>query len=76
MNNYTGYKRLQLNDSELELLYTNKYKSNFLENEYLILEKDSNVIDYFQYKNDKFERVKFPIIQDDMIGSIKPRNPE
>lgn len=67
---------MDLNDDELEQLYTGRFKSDFLENEYLIVVAGDNVFDYFQWRGGKFERVGFPVISNEMTGDIKPRNPE
>lgn len=75
---YTGYKQIHLTDNELTQFYSNSilpYK--FSENEYLILvDENSNPIDYYIRKNNEFQKVKFPIIGNDFTGLIKPRNPQ
>lgn len=74
---YTGYKMLQLPDWELSKLYQGKYKNDsFKENEYLIiLNKQNEAIDYFKFQNNKFEKIKFPIIKNS-YAVVKPKNPQ
>lgn len=75
---YTGYKSLFLTDDALGALYAGTYiPEGFKENQYLILvDKDEKPIDYFCFRNGEFEKVKFPFIESDFIGKLKPRNPQ
>ena len=70
---YNGYKQLRLSESELVDLYNGKFQSeDFKENEYLISENDDKTCDYFCYKNNKFEHLNYPIIENCYVGKIKP----
>lgn len=79
---YAGYKVLRLDDDVLSQLYTYGNLGigapEFLVNEYLIAtDKDDNPVDYFRYTTDGiFVRVPFPTITSEMLGEVKPRNPE
>ena len=73
---YTGYKVLQLNDESLVKLYNGGIYDGekFLENEYMIVQRDGAPIDYFQFKGDRFEQIKFPSLESEFAGVVKPRN--
>ncbi len=76
---YTGYKKLSLNDNELNELYTTHNLSgyDFLENEYLcVTAENSEECDYFQYRNGELRQVRFSIIDNPYTGKYKPRNDE
>ena len=76
---YTGYKKLSLNDNELNELYTTHNLSgyDFLENEYLcVTAENSEERDYFQYRNGELRQVRFSIIDNPYTGKYKPRNDE
>lgn len=74
---YTGYQTLSLSDEDLTLLYQNNFDSSFLlENEYVIIEKDGNPIDFFCKRKNELERVNFPILGNNFTGQMKPRNPQ
>lgn len=77
MDQYTGYKILEFNNKELSNLYSGTYSpAQFKENEYLILKKDKETIDYFCRKKDKMEKVKYPTIYNEYSGKVKPLDPE
>lgn len=76
---YTGTTSLELNDEELDELYSKQRLSQYLfsENEYVyIVPRDNGKGDYFQYRDGKLNRVKFPVISSAYSGTYKPRNPE
>ena len=72
---YTGYKTLELSETELNQLYQGDFKSEgFKENEYLIVVHNNEVVDYYQYSKGSFNSLKFPMIGNDFTGIMKPRN--
>lgn len=76
---YTGYKKLLLNDEELNELYTIHKLSNyeFLENEYICTSgENTEERDYFQWRNGELRQVRFNIIDNTYTGRYKPRNDE
>lgn len=75
---YAGYKQIHLADDELTQFYsTSILPYKFLENEYLILvDENSNAVDYYISKNNELKKIKFPIIGNDFTGQMKPRNPQ
>lgn len=77
---YTGTTTLDLSDEELDELYNTERLKGYIfnENEYLYLPpRDVNEKgDYFQYRDGRIQRLKFPIISSSFTGKYKPRNPE
>ena len=77
---YTGVTTLELTNAEREELYTKERLSKYVwnENEYLYVPPAVPEAkgDYFQYRGGRFQRIKFPSINNEWTGSIKPRNPE
>lgn len=89
---YTGYKELILDDTYLAQLYDGTFNLDvynranevlnlpliqFTENEYLIVKNRFNeVVDYFQFINDHFIKLKYPVLGNEFTGIIKPRNPQ
>ena len=74
---YTGYQTLSLDDKELNKLYQGEFDSSpFLKNEYVIVENEGKIIDYFCKKEDKLERINFPALGNNFTGIMKPRNPQ
>ncbi len=77
MEQYNGYRVLELTDSELNALYNKTYNSeNFKENEYLIVKEKEEVVDYFCKTDGVMRRIdKYPCITNDYTGTIKPLDP-
>lgn len=77
---YTGVSTLELTDAEIAELYrTERLPEHvFLENEYLYLPPENETAqgDYFQFRNGRMRRIKFPTIRSTFTGVYKPRNPE
>lgn len=77
---YTGTTTLDLSDEELDELYNTERLKGYIfnENEYLYLPpRDVNEKgDYFQYRDGRIQRLKFPVIYSSFTGKYKPRNPE
>ena len=77
-NFYRGYRNFKLTDDELAQFYRGEYEMALgLENEYLIIyNEDEEPIDYFCWKNNSLEKVKFPVLGNEFTGKMKPRNPQ
>lgn len=77
-NFYRGYRNFKLTDDELAQFYKGEYEvAPGLENEYLIIyNEDEEPIDYFCWKNNSLEKVKFPVLGNEFTGKMKPRNPQ
>ena len=78
---YTGYRKLELSDTEIAALYEKRQlpQNDFQENEYIYLapaDEQTTAGDYFQYRNGDIRRLKFPTIESTFAGRYKPRNVE
>ena len=77
---YTGTTILDLTDEQINELYSKEKLTNFIfkENEYLYLpsQEANGKGDYFQYRDGRIQRIKFPVINNSYTGKYKPRNPE
>lgn len=77
MEQYTGYKTLELSDNDFNDVYTkgDLYWAHFNENEYLIAKNtDGEIVDKFVYRNGKLERVFYNTFKNSYTGLLKPRN--
>ena len=75
MDNYLGYREIEMNDEDLGNFYANNYDFSFLNiNEYGLITKDKEVIDKICYQGDTWRRVRWPLIHDHYGNEIKPRN--
>ena len=77
MEQYTGYKTLELSDNDFNDVYTkgDLYWAHFNENEYLIAKNiDGEIVDKFVYRNGKLERVLYNTFKNGYTGLLKPRN--
>lgn len=76
---YTGYKVLScITDEEIADFYTRLYEGdtfNLLPNQYLILKKDSAVLDSYVYRDNKVEQVQYYNFKSKMFGDVKPIDP-
>lgn len=64
--NYTGYKKVVLNDEELAMVYENKNDNSFglLTNEYiLIYNNDNKLVDKLRWDGQKFNKLSLPKIK-------------
>lgn len=76
---YTGYTELNLTDEEYTELYSNSTLKNYLlhENEYVLIKDDNDkILDYFQYRNNRLNKLKYPVLENSYTGKYKPRNPQ
>lgn len=80
INNYTGYQTKKFDEKELADFYENIdsaiEKFEILENQYLFVEYNNEIIDIYVRKNNKLEKVEYQTIGDNFTGVIKPRNLE
>jgi predicted ribonuclease YlaK len=77
MEQYTGYKTLELSDNDFNDVYTkgDLYWAHFNENEYLIAKNtNGEIVDKFVYRNGKLERVLYNTFKNSYTGLLKPRN--
>ncbi len=78
MEEYKGYLNLSMSDDVLAELYaTRRPPIDMLENQYLIVRnKDDEAVDYFVCKEGSLVSVRYQTIKSEIMGEIKPRNPE
>ena len=77
MEKYNGYQELALTNDEFAKIYTDGTLEGyeFKENEYLIARNDEGeVVDKFQQKHGRLERVQYQTLSNNFLGKIKPRN--
>ena len=77
MEDYLGYKTIQVDDAELAELYSdlgyNRYEC--LVNEYLVVTNTAGaVVDKFKWTGKSYAHVSFKNISNDYTGKISPRN--
>lgn len=76
IEDYKGYKSIEVNAEELAALYEGTYIPEGLRaNEYLIPTTKGEVVDIFRYDGTKLKRkINYPTLGDSFTGIIKPRN--
>lgn len=77
MEKYNGYQELALTNDQFAKIYTDGTLEGyeFKENEYLIARNDDGeVVDKFQQKHGRLERVQYQTLNNSYLGKIKPRN--
>ena len=78
LDDYTGYKVVDLSDAELANFYIsfaqpeNEY--NLYENQYLIIKNNGQIVDKYVWKDKKYQKVEFHAAESKMFGKIKPRD--
>lgn len=75
--NYTGYKEVTMTSDEMAAFYSGTWRPDveFKVNEYLaIFDTDGNVVDRFVWNGNEFKKFLYPTVENDFIGTIKPRN--
>ena len=76
---YTGYKtEVCVTDEEIAEFYNRLYEGDtfdLLSNQYLILKRESEVIDSYVYRNNKLEQIQFNTFKSKMFGEVKPIDP-
>lgn len=74
---YKGYDIKELGAEDLDLLYKGELQiEGFKENQYLLVQSEGEIKDYFKLKDSKFIPVKFQTLQNSFSGEMKPRNPQ
>lgn len=73
---YKGYKIIELNNEQLADFYSNNNLKDFLENEYVIITQENEVIDKGIYQNGKIRRLRAFEIGDSYTDIWKPKNTE
>lgn len=79
MSEYLGYRKVVFTDDELSQIYTARTVDGheFLENEYVVAVDDNGaVIDKFCCQSKELRKVQFPVLKNQYIGEVKPRNLE
>lgn len=77
---YTGYKIIQLNDTELADFYSNIKFNNInqyklLTNQYLLIkDKNNNIIDKYKWYKTCYKEVPFAKAESKMFGKITPKD--
>lgn len=75
--NYVGYKTVTMNQDEMAAFYSGTWRPDceFKVNEYLIIsDEKGEIVDKRQWDGVEFKSFPFPVINNDFIGAIKPRN--
>lgn len=79
MEQYTGYKELQLTDEQFNQMYSEGKIAgvDFNENEYLLAQDEAGrIVDKLVCHNGKLEEVHYQTLKNAYLGTIKPRNPQ
>ena len=75
---YTGFKTVNLTDEELADFYStmnnNDNQYDLLENEYLIIKRNNEVIDKYKWKNNGYVKVPFQKFESKMFGKVGPKD--
>lgn len=74
---YTGYKAVTMNQDEMAEFYSGTWRPNyeFKTNEYIIiLDEEGKVVDKRVWTGAEFKDFPYPVVNNDFIGAIKPRN--
>lgn len=77
---YKGYKEVELSEEDLAHLYADIYNDKYinhfdlLENQYLIIKQDGEIVDKYKWKNGKYTRVGYKKIPSRFFGDISPMN--
>lgn len=74
---YMGYKTVTMNQDEMAAFYSGTWRPDceFKVNEYLIItDEKGEVVDKRQWDGVEFKSFPFPVVNNDFIGAIKPRN--
>lgn len=74
--NYTGYKiETCMTDEAIADFYNKVYEGDtfdLLPNQYLILKRNSDIIDSYVLRNNKLEQIQFNSFKSKMLGEVKP----
>jgi len=78
-NEYLGFKEVVLADNEMADFYQRLNENVFdsLINEYLVIKNETGeIVDKLRWRGDKYTPVVFKDIKNEIMGVIKPRNPQ
>lgn len=75
MSDYTGYKTIELENE----FYTDYFPNNdnayeLLENEYLLITKDDEIIDKYKWRGGRYEAIPFYTANSKMFGKVGPKD--
>lgn len=78
MDKYKGYTILTLDDYGMDTFYSGKGPLIAVEeNQYIIIENQNHeAVDYYRYSRGELQKVKYPLIDSEYTGEMKPRNPQ
>ena len=71
---YTGIKEVEFTDEELSEFYKGTLKVDALTNQYLLIKRNGEIVDKYKYDGSKFNKVKYKVLESQMLSKIKPRN--
>lgn len=74
---YKGYKIVELTDEELAEFYESDKtinKWNLLNNEYLLLKQNGEIIDKYKWTKDGFKNITKKTLKSSIFGDIKPKD--
>lgn len=76
---YKGFKEIDFsNDNDLADFYSNMSMNvnqyDLLENEYLIIKRQGELIDKYKWKEESYQKVPFQKLESKMFGKIAPKN--
>lgn len=72
---YTGYKKIQLNDEEMAKFYSGEYPIDVVNNQYLLIsDTEGNVVDKYYLHKGELERVMWKPLKSQWLGTVKPLN--
>lgn len=75
---HSGIVEVELNDEELSKFYEkgilDKEEVDFLNNQYILINYNGQIIDLYRYYNDKFKKLKTNYFNSEQLGKIKPKD--
>lgn len=79
LDDYSGYKVIEMNDIELGAFYNTTLQENFnlynlLVNEYLLIKYDGKIVEAYQWKNDKYNKINITAVKSKMFGKVLPKD--
>lgn len=80
MNSYTGWKKVNFTDEDLNAFYSGEFNLDELalkENQYLLIEDQSeDIVDKYKFQDGRLNKIKYQMIGDKTTTVYKPRNIE
>lgn len=78
-DDYTGFKTVNMSESELAEFYSNYLINNInyynlLENEYLLIHFEDLITDKYKWTSEGYKKVEYHNIESVMFGKLKPYN--